>query len=446
MASFLNLNIIDGTVLLFFVVLSFALLGYLAVRRPSRAIPLGARVPREHPVRRWVIIALIGTATGALVGVITLFLCEVVFNLFGLPLDWDTRAWVVGAFAGTGLAVVNFWGSRWWRKALAVVGVLVFVATATIGINASYGLNPTLASFLNVQVAQPVALPKPARATPASTAPAKALWETWKPPADMPAAGNLVTVAIPATASGFAARPAYLYLPPAALVHSPPALPILIMMMGQPGGPQSSALFVPTLNALAAAHHGLAPIVLTIDQIGAPTKNPLCIDSPAGHVDTYVMTDVVNYVRSSLPVAPGRLNWAIAGYSNGGECALSFGAQHPEIFGSILDVSGEIAPSLGSVSKTIKLGFGGNVAAYTAALPLTIMKAHHYDDTFAIFTNGSADPVYGPEVAAAEAAAKAAGMTTTRLIGAGIGHRADAVSFGVPKGLAMLFPRWGLSG
>lgn len=70
-------------------------------------------------------------------------------------------------------------------------------------------------------------------------------------------------------------------------------------------------------------------------------KNPLCIDSPAGMVHTYLMTDVVNYVNSALQVAVGRVNWAVGEYSNGGECTLS----------------------LGSVATTIRLGFGGNAAA-----------------------------------------------------------------------------------
>jgi poly(3-hydroxybutyrate) depolymerase len=251
-------------------------------------------------------------------------------------------------------------------------------------------------------------------------------------------------VVIPATASGFVARPAYLYLPPAALVANPPALPVLILMMGQPGGPDSSIRYLPTLNQFAAAHHGLGPIVLTVDQIGSPLKNPLCIDSPAGRVHTYLMTDVVNYVKSNLHVAAGRLNWAVGGYSNGGECALSFGAKHPDVFGSIVDISGEIGTSLGSVATTISVGFGGNTAAYTAEQPLTIMKSHHYDDLLAVFTDGSKDSFYGPEGAEAEAAAKAAGMTTKRFVGQGVGHRSDAIVYGLPMALPLLYPRWGL--
>jgi len=36
-------------------------------------------------------------------------------------------------------------------------------------------------------------------------------------------------------------------------------------------------------------------------------------------------------------------------------------------------------------------------------------------------------------------------MTTRRFIGPGVGHRSDAIVFGVPVGLAELYPRWELS-
>jgi enterochelin esterase-like enzyme len=443
MGSFLTLNIIDGNVVAAFAIASAVAAVYLVIRRVPREIPLGHRVPRAHPVRRWASTVAIGAGSGAALGIVILVLTEAVFNVFGIPLDADTRAWVIGAFAGAGVAVVNLGRERWWRRAIAACSIALFIATATLGINANYGLNPTPASLLGIPEGQPIALPK-AAPSQAPVAP-KPLWQRWNAPADMPTAGKLGTVVIPAPVSGFVARPAYLYLPPAALVANPPPLPVLILMMGQPGGPDSSVRYLPSLNQFAAAHHGLGPIVLTIDQIGSPTKNPLCIDSSAGKVHTYVMTDVVNYVKSALHVAPGRLNWAVGGYSNGGECALSFGAKHPDVFGSIVDISGEIGPSLGSVATTIRLGFGGDAAAYTAELPLTIMKATHYNDTLAVFTDGSADNYYGPQGATAEAAAKAAGMTTARFVGQGIGHRADAILYGLPAALPLLYPRWSLA-
>lgn len=449
MDPLLGLNIIDGTVLAVLAALSLVALAYLVVRRRPRRWPSRRlrefRAQSSWSTRRWLITVGIAAAAGALIAVLVLWLSEGVFNVFGLPLDADTHGWVIAAFAGIAVAVVNFPRSRWWRRTIAALSVVLFLVTATVGINAAYGMNATVAAFLNIQTGHPVAVPKPVP-TPSSTptGPPKPLWQTWVAPAGMPAQGSFGTVTIPATVSGFVARPAYLYLPPAALVKDPPALPILIMMMGQPGGPESSALFLPTLNALAAAHHGLGPIVLTIDQIGNPYKNPLCIDSSMGKVHTYVMTDVVNYVRSTLHVATGPRNWAVGGYSNGGECAMSFGGKHPDVFGSIVSISGEITPSLGSVATTIQRGFGGDRAAYTAELPLTIWASKHYADTTAIFTVGGNDPVFGPEAAKAEAAAKAAGMTTYRFVGPGVGHRADAVQFGVPKAIPLLYPRWNL--
>ncbi|MHB1172880.1 MAG: alpha/beta hydrolase [Lacisediminihabitans sp.] len=447
MGSILALNIIDGTVVIVFSLLSAIALGYLLIRRTGPSDRIGHRAARPRSARRWILTLLIGSGVGALAAVITLYLTEVVYNAFGLLLDPDTHAWVIGAFAAIGAAIVNLWNSRWWRKCLAAASILLFAATATLGINAGYGLNATLASFLNIGTGHALAVPRPVASpspTPTPSGPPKPLWQTWVPPAGMPAAGQFGTVTIPNTASGFAARPAYLYLPPAALVPNAPALPIIIMMMGQPGGPESSTLVVPALNSMAAANKGLGPIVLTIDQIGSPSKNPLCIDSPAGNVHSYVMTDVINYIRATLHVATGPKYWAVAGYSNGGECALSFGAKHPDVFGSILDISGELEPSLGSASTTLRVGFGGNKAAYEAEKPLNVMKATHYTDMLAIFTTGGNDRYYTAEAVTAEAAAKAAGMTTARFVGPGVGHRADAVLFGFPKGLPLLYPRWQL--
>ncbi len=448
MQTLLSTNIVDGTMVVVFIVLSAVALLYLVSHRiPARSASDGVQ---SHWIRlrRWVVIVAVSAAGGAVVAIVTIVVCEVMLNLFGIPLEWDTHAWVIGTFAAVGIAVANIWTGRWWRKTIAAVAVVLFVATGTLGINASYGLNTTVASLLGVDIGRPIAVPvSHPIPTPAAlpAAPPKPLWQTWTPPAGMPPVGQFGTVQIPNTASGFVARPAYLYLPPAALVPNPPALPILIMMMGQPGGPDSSIRFRPALDAFAAAHNGLGPIVLTIDQLGSPTQNPLCIDSPRGYVHTYVMTDVVNYVRTTLHVAAGRQNWAIGGYSNGGECALSFGAQYPNIFGSILDISGEIGPSLGSPALTVKIGFAGDQARYTSELPLTIMSHTHYTDMLAIFTSGSADPYYGSEDNTANAAAAAAGMTTHRFIGAGVGHRSDAIVYGVPAGLPVLYPRWQLS-
>lgn len=153
----------------------------------------------------------------------------------------------------------------------------------------------------------------------------------------------------------------------------------------------------------------------------------MCVDSDSGHVDTYVTTDVVNVIRRNLNVDPRRMQWAIGGYSNGGECALSFGAKRPDLFGSILDISGELEPLSGTEANTIGTIFKGNREAFAAEEPANILKRHRYSNELAIFTSGSADLVYTPQAATAAADAAAAGMTTRRFVGPGIGHRADAL-------------------
>jgi hypothetical protein len=52
------------------------------------------------------------------------------------------------------------WRSRWWRKAAAVASGMVFIVTAALGINAGYGLNPTLGAMLGMNQTQHLALPK----------------------------------------------------------------------------------------------------------------------------------------------------------------------------------------------------------------------------------------------------------------------------------------------
>jgi poly(3-hydroxybutyrate) depolymerase len=456
MEQLLNLSVIASPLLYSVYALSALAALFLVLRaglRPGPPIRVGPLAgdddgspPRASQLprwRKWLVTAATAAAGGALTGAVVLFVSDVVLNVFGLPLDADTRVWVICAFGGLGLAAVNLWRSRWWRKVVAILASLLFVATAALGINAGYGLNPTLGAMLGMSVTKHLTLPKLNPAHPSLTG--SALRQHWKPPAGMPSVGRSGAVTIPASASGFHARDAFLYLPPAALVANPPALPIIVMMMGQPGGPEQSRSAVQQLNALARQNHGLAPLLLTVDQLGNPYRNPVCVDSPEGNVYTYVTTDVVNYIRTNLNVASARTQWAVAGYSNGGECALSFAAKRPEIFGSLLDISGELEPVTGSVANTVKTIFGGSESAFTAEKPSTILKAHTYSDELAIFTSGTLDARYGPQSVEAEKDAKAAGMTTHLFVGEGIGHRGDALAYGLKTGLPLLVQRFGLA-
>lgn len=121
---------------------------------------------------------------------------------------------------------------------------------------------------------------------------------------DIPAHGEVRKVNIPATASHFEARKALVYLPPAALATTKhkPALPVILMMSGQPGSPGRvfAAGGIQTMMDDYAQHHGgLAPIVIAADQLGDDSHNTLCVDSPVyGNALTYLTKDVVNWGES----------------------------------------------------------------------------------------------------------------------------------------------------
>ena len=401
-------------------------------------------------VPQWRRLAAGAAAAGASVGAAALWVVEDRLGLIGSPLPWATRAWVIACFAALGLTVANWHRSRMLRKVGATLGAVVVLATTGLGINAGFALNPTLGSVLGISTDSAVALPPMPGGTssPSTREPAavgRPLWQTWTAPVGMPAIGTTGTAVIPGLVSGFAARPAGIYLPPAALTTSPPALPLVVLMMGQPGNPDP-AFVADVLNRYAAQHHGLAPIVIVADQLGNPSTDTLCLDTkPYGNVETYINTDVVLWARKHLHVLPDRRHWTIAGYSHGGQCAISFAAKHPDLWGNVLDVSGEEYPGAEHPGRTLTEIFSGNQAAYDAQRPVNLLAARRFPDTTAIFTISTDDPTFMPGVKRVASAAGAAGMKVTSIELSGVGHLAAALGAGLDKGFRVLYPRLGLS-
>lgn len=435
MDALLDLPIIDGPLIWIVVGLSVVVLGYLLVRPP--------RI-------RWLLTVLIGLLAGAIVAFGVIAWAELT-DAFGIALPIQVKAIAVATFAAVGVAVVNLWRSRWWRKVIAVVGVLLFAASGTLGVNAYFGLNPTIASLLGITIEHPIVIPTntPGPVPTSSDDPdaGKPLYETWKAPAGMPTVGTQGTQVIPPTASGFTSRPAGIYLPPAALVEGAPALPFLLLMMGQPGNPETDFV-ADALDKYAGEHDGLAPIVIVADQLGDPNQDPVCADTAAlGNAETFITQDVVNWARSNLNILKDPAHTTIAGYSNGGGCAFKYGAKYPEIFGNVFDISGEEYPGSEEPQQVISSLFGGDAAAFEAQKPESILTsgAHAYPDTFAIFTVGGNDPAFMPEAESASKAATAAGWKTTYYVVPGAGHVQDAIRGGMDYGFGLLYPRLGLA-
>lgn len=397
----------------------------------------------RRPTRRWVRASLIGILAGGIIGFLAVWLTSDVFDTFGLPLTDVTKMWVTLGGAGIGLAVVSLWRSPVWRKVVAVVGVAVFAITVAAGINVDFGAYPNLRDVLFTN-------PYPAATAQQLDQHAEPLQAdlaaVWQAPAKMPAKGQVRSVDIPATTSHFPARNGQIYLPPAALTKNPPALPVIEMMSGQPGFPAEMFTLAHTevvLDAYAAKHHGLAPIVVVPDQLGNAGQNPMCVNSPLGNSATYLTVDVPRWINSHLHVATGASEWAVAGFSQGATCAMQFGAADPTLFGSILSISGELEPTIGA--DTVAKAFHGSVAAYDQAKPLTLLKENApYSNSFAIFGVGSKDARYTAFQRTTMAAANAAGMKTQWISAPGSAHDWNTVRYVMKTALPTLADRMGL--
>lgn len=433
MTALLDLRLLDGPLVIAVYALA-AIAGVLLLF----VVP-GRRWRRRY----WVPIALAAAALGAGVGLGLTWLLSDQLDLFGASLTTVVRVWIALGFAGFGLCLVSFWQASWRRVIANILALVLFAGATAMSVNIDFGQYPTVRSALGLSAYADSPLPELQPADPNVSI------ATWTAPADLPEKGTVSEVTIPATVSGFDARPAVVYLPPAALTAHPPRLPVLIMLSGQPGSPDApldAAKLQQSLDAYAAAHQGLAPIVVSPDQLSAPEVNPMCVDSPIGNSATYLTVDVPAWITATLPVLSGPHYWGIGGLSQGGTCSIQLGAAHPELFGAIIDASGEEYPKIGDAQTTIDEGFGGDAAAYAAAYPAAIMAAHApYTDTFAVFGVGSDDAAYRPGIQTLFADAQAAGMQATYLESPGSAHDATTWAYVFKQGLTLVADHWGLN-
>ena len=257
-------------------------------------------------VRPWslprFLVRIAAMGVGAVVGLGLVWWFGDVQDAFGVAFTPITRMWVAFAVAGIALFLTVAVQGGWGRRVVALGAACAVVLAAGLGVNVDFGFYKDIQQAL---VTNPYPYKDlPVLATGPTTRPAVDP-SGWHAPAGMPAKGEAISVRIPATVSHFHARKAVVWLPPAARTAHPPTLPVIVALSGQPGEP--SDLFQTGdmgkfLDRYAAAHGGLAPIVVSPDQLGAPNRNPMCVDSRRlGRSETYVMTDTVDWIRKHLP-------------------------------------------------------------------------------------------------------------------------------------------------
>jgi S-formylglutathione hydrolase FrmB len=422
-----HLRLIDGPVPIIIYLLAGIAMVVLLARRPLRRL----------------LVSVIAAACGAALGWVIAWLVSDVWDSFGVALSVPTRLWFTATVALVFVALVGLGARPWWRNVVAALSVVIFVLMGGVGINADIGEFPALGQVFGKTIIPPLSTRFLATLQAQGTA------AEWTPPANLRMKGRVGTVDIPGTVSHFAARPAIVYLPPAALAAHAPVLPILIMLSGQPGAPSNvatSAALPSIADGYARAHRGLAPIVVIPDQLGATDANPMCVDSPLGNSATYLTVDVPRWIRSHLHVLGGPSGWAIGGFSQGGTCSIQLGAAHPELFGDILDISGQVAPHRGSIAATVRDAFAGSQAGYEQASPLSLLAvgAPYPRHTLAIFAVGARDTKFAPGAAVVARAAAAAGMDVHRLISPGTAHDWHTVQYALVRAFPLFGAEWGL--
>ena len=334
---------------------------------------------------------------------------------------------------------------RWRSSAAATAAFLAVLALSAVQINIYFGLNHTVGDLTGAAAAR--IQPLEAGLTRAAGAPAATGLAHWQAPAHLPD-GVIRKAVIPGTVSGFQSRDAYVYLPPAYLGSPRPALPVLVLFSGQPGGPAdwlTGGALRSRLDRFAAEHAGVAPVTVVVDPNGSASGNTLCMDSRIARADTFLARDVPDWIKRTLDVDPDPRQWAAGGFSFGGTCAMQMVTRHPDVYSAALAFSSEEEPALAKVrAKTIEASFGADAAAFDQLTPLRVMAEHRFDGHGVYFAAGDRDPQFTGHMDALSEAARRAGFSVETHRIANAGHSWDVASGGLPGGLDFLARRWGI--
>lgn len=346
-----------------------------------------------------------------------------VWRPFPDALPGSVVIWTGVMLAAVALAVGHFFSARWWRGCIAVVAAIAVLAAGMNQINRKYGYFPTAAAALGLPLPQQRPLPpiQPVGG-PFGVGPRSRTVQGWTAPPGMPAGGAVSTVTIPGVLSGFTARPAWVYVPPAYLTAHRPALPVLMLIPGQPGSSRDwldGGRVIQIMDEFAARHAGIAPLVVMPDALGSGLANPLCADTTLGNADTYLSKDVPEWVRQNLQVDTDTNQWAVGGFSFGGTCALQLAVNHPGLFPTFLDISGQREPTLGSHQRTVDRAFAGDEGSFAKVNPWDILEAAarlegrstNFTRVAGILAIGAHDHVFGADQRAIQTVAIRAGIS-----------------------------------
>ncbi|WP_460722708.1 alpha/beta hydrolase [Nocardia heshunensis] len=287
--------------------------------------------------------------------------------------------WVAVGLAGAVLAaaVLGIRTGSWWQRIAAIIAVPLALLNVGVVLNQWVGYYPTA----NAAWAALTAEPLPHQTDLDALA---SLRNT------NPDVGRIVPVDIPESGSHFNHRTEYVYLPPAWFQgDKPPTLPVIMMIGGEFNTPAdwvNSGQIMNSVDSFATSNNGQTPILVFVDSGGAFNNDTECVNGPRGDAADHLTKDVPDYVESTFGASADPAKWGIVGWSMGGTCAVDLATMHPELFGTFVDIAGDIAPTAGTKEQTVKRLFGGSEQAWADFDPTTVMQKHgNYSDTVGLF-------------------------------------------------------------
>jgi S-formylglutathione hydrolase FrmB len=363
---------------------------------------------------------LVALASAASTGVVA-----AVLRLTGTvtdPYPATFAIWVAVAFAAmAGLPLVlrsagNGWAGHG-RRVTASMAVPLTATGAFLIINYEYGIWPYARDvFAHVHTVSPEALAL-------LTAPQRYAGVPRGPVIQPP---HVIVVGIdpPGTRSHFRHRPGVVVLPPAYFGPQGAHLPVLVMLVGTPGTPINwlrAGHAQAVADAYASAHHGIAPVLVVIDHNGSATADSECVDGPQGAAETYLTLDVPAFLTGELHLVHDADRWGVAGFSEGGTCALDLVLRHPDVYRHLVDLAGDPRPNLGNAGDTLRKLYGGSRAAQQAHDPVWLLATGQYSGVTAWFAAGAGDRARVRTSRRLAVASTGAGILTHEFVGIG-GH------------------------
>jgi S-formylglutathione hydrolase FrmB len=375
---------------------------WLVTITAATVVALAVAAVRLDP--RWVVALLECAAIAAVIVLIT----GAAISMFRLiPYGFPPSFYVWAALPVFALAVtVRAWQrSRVWRRAISVGSVALAALFALSTINAYYGYFPSVSSLLG----------HIARDSVSGQRVASLIGVTHKSHR-LPDHGVVIAAHIPPTVSKFSAMSALVYLPPAWFASPRPALPAVMLLNGAPGEPAdwTRAVRVDVVaDAFARLHRGRAPILVMPDPNGGWWNDSECVDRPGALAETYLASDVRDYVIKHFGVPNRRRDWGVAGLSAGGTCAVTITLRHPSLFTAFADFSGYQQPGLHTPAMTMRVLFANSVRESRAYDPAELLTHRRYPPGFgAWFEVGIQDRVAVDAERALSPLTRDAGMTT----------------------------------